>query len=339
MKSHIFAWLLFGSTYLALSAQTPSDCTVPTVLLEAYERDAKGMAVKRMQELGSPDFGSIEIPQIWQDSILEGMAAILNAPNMPAADSVFNLYCVHDGAFNPVVYGIIIGVDTESPIAAAWASGQTLTGNAFLDSILTRYQFTLTNYISFGAGVLYTPKLLNLYAVGSVLTANVPGIQYGEPDAIIGGAGRIAYSVEADGVRQYDFRYEWSDCFDGCDNYYQWSFRVAPDCSVTYLGSETDGFFGVEPLPAPTNCMLTNTDELPSPEDLGVVAFPNPVRDVLQWSSPVPVTKWELFDASGRRIATGTEADIDLAHLPAGIYGIRYVATDGRAQVIRAVKM
>lgn len=335
---NFFVLLFLVALHVSGQAQTPSDCTVPTTLREAYRRDVMGMAVKRMQVLGSPDFNDIEIPESWQDSILEGMAAILNAPDMPAADSVFNLYCVHEGAFNPVVYGVIIGVDPGSPIAAAWAGGQTLTGNAFLDSVLTRYQFTLTNYISFGAGVLYTPKLLNLYALGNVLAAHVPGIQYGEPDAIIGGAGRIEYRVE-DGVRYYDFRYEWSDCFDGCDNYYQWSFRVGPDCSVTYLGSETGGFFGTEPLPDATNCMLTAVEEAPVRLDLGVVAFPNPTPDLLRLTAPTPLAAWQLSDAAGRLLRTGTASEIDLTGLPTATYWLRCIGAKGRVQVLKVVKM
>lgn len=330
--------LLLAALHVGGWAQTPSDCTVPTALREAYRRDVMGMAVKRMEALGSPDFNQIEIPESWQDSILEGMAAILNAPDMPAADSVFNLYCVHEGAFNPVVYGVIIGVDTGSPIAEAWAAGQTLTGNAFLDSLLTRYQFTLTNYISFGAAVLYTPKLLNLYALGNVLAANVPGIQYGEPDGIIGGAGRIEYRTD-DGARLYDFRYEWNDCFDGCDNYYQWSFRVGPDCSVTYLGSETDGFFGVEPLPAPTNCMLTAVDDSPVEAGLGVVAFPNPTQGLLRLAMPKPLTAWQLSDAAGQILRTGTNPEIDMTTLPAATYWLRCTGADGRMQVLKVLKI
>lgn len=52
--------------------------------------------------------------------------------------------------------------------------------------------------------------------------------------------------------------------------------------------------------------------------------FPNPVTDVLRViaASPEALTT-ELFDAAGRRVATGSGDRLDVAHLPAGVYQLR----------------
>ncbi len=313
----IFLLFLFG---VSLHAQVNSSCNVPIELEQAYDRDVKSLAMKRMNALNSPDYNKIEIPQSWQDTIFEAIAAVYNATELPQRDSVFNLYCVHDVAISPISTGFLVGVDTESAIGAAWDAGNTLTGNNYLDSMLTEYNFTLTNYISsIGAGVLQTDQLLNLYALGNDLAANVPAVQYGEPDFLIGGAGRITFDIDNMGNRLLDFRFEWNDCFDGCDNYYTWKFQVTPDCQVEYLGFEEFGFFGVEELPDPVNCMLT---DIADPIEERVTVFPNPFKESIQIKNVAPNQAWRLFDAQGQLLRTGQVHDgqISTTDLPKGLY-------------------
>lgn len=322
MKSNLLSFLLLFCLPFASWAQIPSDCTIPSVLRDAYDRDVKGMAIKRMQAQNSPDNALIEIPATVQDSILEGMAAIFNLSNeLPEADSVFNRYCVHDNFSSPALLGFIVGVDTDSPIAQAWAQGTTLTGNAILDNLLTTYNFTLQNYFNFGAGVLYTDQYLNLFALADSITASVPGTSYAEPDYIIGNAGRINYSTDEAGNRLYEFRYEWNDCFDGCDNFYSWFFTVATDCSVTFTGTDEGGFFGIENLPAPTDCQLTTDVKTPNlfPD---FRLFPNPVGNTLRWQAAPDTGFWQIHNTQGQLVQRGSwsSGSVNVAQWPAGLY-------------------
>ena len=326
----LFLLMLFQTFH----AQVPSSCDVPSVLREAYERDVKGLVLQRMQELNSPDYGLIEIPQSWQDSILEGMAAILQAP-LPESDSVFNRYCVHHAANNPVVYGLIIGVGTESAIAQAWKAGNTLTGNALLDNLLTTYGFTLENYLSsIGAGVLQTDRLLNLFALADSIVGNVQGVAYAEPNYLIGGAGSIFYDVDQTGNRYFDFQFEWNDCFDGCDSRYTWKFRVAPDCAVEFLGTEAWGVYGIEPLPDPVNCMLSTAADEPA-EDAAFSLFPNPADSQLNFKNPPAGGNWRLLDATGRLLEEGLflGQPVGISHLAPGAYWLQYRRPDGGCRV------
>ena len=321
------SFLIYCNAY----TQIQSDCAVPPEMAEAYDKDVKGLVIKRMQALNSPDQALIEIPQIWQDSILEGMAAIFNAPDLPERDSVFDLYCVHDVATSPALLGFIIGVETNTPMAQAWENGELLTGNAILDTLLVKYNFELTNYFSFGGGVFYTDRIINLFALADSIVNSVPGVTYGEPDYLIGGAGRIEYATDAEGNRFFDFRFEWNDCFDGCDNFYTWKFGVTPDCQVEFLGTEEGGFFGIEDLPEPVNCMLTDIEPFPGASYV-IKIFPNPVRDQLYFSGPKPDTQWQIFDALGRLKKTGNAAqqNINLTELPSGAYWLRWLNDYGK---------
>jgi len=338
-----FTLTLLSTLFItALWAQIPSNCEVSQALVNAYDRDVKGLVIKRMQELNDPDLSLIEIPQEQQDSILEGMAAILHATSLPERDTVFDLYCVHDVFSNPAVYGFIMGVDTESEIAASWEAGNTFSGNAIIDTLLAEYDFELTNYIaSIGAAVFYTDRLLNLFALADSITGSVPEIQYGEPDYLIGGAGRINYQVQTNGDRHYEFRFEWNDCFDGCDNFRSWMFRVTPDCSVEYLGAEEGGFFGVEPLPEPVNCMLTSGVESPVAREDKLRIFPNPTSGIIQFKNTPASGQWILMDATGRQLMEGAfdRPSIDVGNLPKGMYWLRYTNQAGLTGVEPFVKI
>lgn len=323
--------LLYLFLGLTLAAQVSSDCTIPDVLREAYDRDVKGLAIKYMQATNSPDNALIEIPQSLQDSILEGMAAILNASQeMLQADSALNRYCVHDNANSPALYGFIIGVDTDSPIAQAWSEGNTLSGNAILDTLLLNYNFTFQNYFSFGAAVFYTDQILNLLALADSITNSVPGILYGEPDHLIGGAGRIGYNIDEPGNRFYEFRYEWNDCFDGCDNFYSWSFQVTPACEVIFTGNDEGGAFGIEPLPTPLDCMLFTDTDNPKGKDQFLL-FPNPGKDQLNWKNAPEQGSWTLYNNLGQPVRAGTwsTAGPDTHQLPAGLYWFRVFNESG----------
>lgn len=328
--------LLFS---LSLTAQTPSSCDIPEELQDAYDQDVKSLAIKRMQTFNSPDFNKIEIPQIWQDSIFEGLAAIYNANSIPQRDSIFNMYCVHDVFGSPISFGFLVGVTAGSPMATAWEAGITLTGNTYLDSILTKYNFEVTGYISgIHVGILQTDQILNLYALGNDLAANIPEIQYGEPDFLIGGAGRINYEVDQNGNRLYGFRFEWNDCFDGCDNAYIWNYRVKSDCSVEFLGIEQFGFFGIEALPDPVNCMLTDVED-PIEEQEKISIFPNPTSDIIVVKNAPANAQWRLFSTNGALSQTGQldQMEIDLSHLPKGMYFLQLLSAKG--ELISSTKL
>ena len=310
----------------ALPAQTPSDCTISEGLADAYEKDVVGLVVKRMQALNSPDLSLIDIPQSWKDTLLEGMSGIYHAPGMAEADSVFNLYCVHDNSFSPAVLGFIIGVESGSAMDEAWSAGEMLTGEPLLDSLLTTYNFTFQNYISgIHAGVFYTDQYINLLALGEILASNVDGVAYGEPDYLIGGAGRIDYSIDENGNQQFGFRLEWNDCFDGCDNFYTWFFEVTPDCEVSFLGIEEGGFFGIEPLPEPVNCMLSSSENSVYKAEEWIL-FPNPSNSVLHLSRIPDQGNWSIWNAQGQQILNGdvTHWPLDISNLSNGLYWLKW---------------
>jgi len=326
--------LLLSALFIVLIKgynQVPSSCTVPPQLASEYERDIKNMVLRRMYEVNSPDTINVQFSQAWQDTIAEGLAAIFNATSIPERDSLFNIYCVHDNtSFPETCNGLLIKVDTAYAWTDAWQSMTPLTGNAYIDTIVTRYELEITAFYNWGIGnyaVLYTDLYLNTDALIDSFEVE-PGIISGEHDGIVGDANKINYSVVGTD-RYYDFWFEFNDCFDGCDNYRKWMFRVQNDCSVTYLGYEDWGYFGIEPLPSPINC---NT--FTGIEEQGTISlyqiFPNPVDEqiniIFTGASVFEDARIIIYTVDGKQLLSKNISEqnqsINVSTLASGIYSL-----------------
>lgn len=310
-------------------AQVSSTCNVPALLYDNYEMDIKQMAIARMHQVAPNDLVHVRIPQNHIDTVSGRLAAVFNTiDTLMESDTVFNVYCVHDvNDMYQLTKRIMLEVDTNVAWTQAWRNLNTATGNPFIDDLMTRYDLILEDYFEWSFGhyaLLSTDSLWNEYALIDSLSVD-SGILGGAVDNLIGGAGSIEFN-ESGGTWLFDFYFEFNDCFDGCDNYRKWSFRVNTDCSVDYLGYTDWGVFGTSALPPPIHCNLTT--ELPNiPKGIYVKAFPNPVRDQLtfQWDNPQNGIFIEIVDLSGK-VLVKTESiaaetiTVDLKHLTSGIY-------------------
>jgi hypothetical protein len=346
MKKTILILLLGLLSSLEISAQVASSCNVPAILKQEYQRDWVNLSMTAMFAAQSPDTQFVRVPDTWLGPISEGMAAIFNASSIPQRDSVFDLYCVHDLASYIQTYpGYLVQIDTQFAWTSAWRNLITLTGDATLDSMLVKYGLQVTQFLNWSFGqyaLLNTDSLWNNRALIDSLET-IPGIIYAEPDALIGGAGRIEYSLVGSD-RYYDFFFQFNDCFDGCDNYRKWSFRVAADCSVEYLGFQDFGVFGIEPLPAPSNCNITTDITAPQPYSFEI--GPNPVSENLCVAITVPhgtPACLKMHDPTGREILNlqwvGPKVEIPVSHLASGLYHLTLSTPDGRPEHRKFLKL
>ena len=338
MKKHCIL-LLFLTLPLFLNAQiVNSDCTIPQVLIDNYDWDIKGLALDRMIETGHPGLDQVNIPQSIQDSIAEGLAAIFNADILPQRDSVFNMYCVHNGAFQPITHGIIVDVDESYAWTEHWQNLMTQTGEPLMDYITSTYGLEIQSYSSFA--VLETDELWNVNALSDSLEL-VPGVNYAEPNYWIGGAGRITYDL-IDNVKYYDFSFEWNDCFDGCDNRHIWHYKVSADCTVEFLGTSDFGFFGVEALPMPLNCNITTNLENPAFVENDYRLYPNPTADffIVKNVDLGKTIQLEIVNLAGQillkeKVEIGSQ--IDVSAFDAGLYFVKIFDGKGTIEIEKII--
>lgn len=345
MKNIIILLIFIGGLRMSYGQPIPASCDPLPELVAQYTWDVRNLTLRRMWELGSPDTALVSIPMQWQDTILGGLAAIHNTFALPERDSVFNLYCVHDMASANlfITKEIMVFVDTTYPWTDAWQNLITVTGNAQVDTLMVKYDMEVIEFYNFSFGnmaLLSTDSLWNVYALIDSLEM-IPGVEYGEPNQLLGAAGRIIYS-KADNFRFYTFWFQWNDCFDGCDNAHAWNFKVYEDCTVEFLGTEDWGVFGLLPLPEPINCNVQT--EVPEDEcgDDYYSVYPNPAHgELMVTGNTEKETLVTVYDFTGKLMLqknfTGT-LWLDISGFQSGIYLFYFADKSGQVRLRKVIR-
>lgn len=341
MKKTIILLLLMIPVFHVGIAQVASSCVAPTLLKSEYKRDVAQMAAYRLYQLQSPDTDLVQIPHVYTDSIFEGLAAIFNATSIPERDSVFNLYCVHN--LNPFAgfgayAGFIVKVDTNYAWTQAWQNLNTLTGDPLMDTILSKYHLTLTNFYNWTIGSYAELSVDSSWNTDALIDSInlVPGVLFAELNSYVGVSGKITYEIIGNN-KYYNFYFEYQDCFDGCDAYRNWKFKVNSDCSVEYLGLENWCFWdqlgtlGLCPFPVPINCNTFTPIEEIDDKNVRAVIFPNPSNGLFQIElvgiEIKERTTLAIYNILGELIYTSgfssSSMSIDLGAISNGVYFIR----------------
>jgi hypothetical protein len=328
------------------NAQVPSSCVASPQLIHAYSDDVKDLAVKRMYDLNSPDTVFIKIPQRYQDTIMEGLAAICNTGAILQADSVFRAHCIHlfpNGNINTSFY---VEVDTSYAWTHWWWGLHIATGNPAVDSLTIRNGFTVTHYYP-GPGalsnvaVISTTQAVNTRAFADSL-AMISGVRRVEVYGVVGGGyNYISYATVATN-RIYTFSLRWADCMSGCQNDKNWAYMVDNSCNVS-LTSVNTNLSVPYPEPVPLNCNLIPLNIPRVITEPAIDAYPNPCTNVLHVSmGQAQQCTYSLTDSYGRVVSAGTittgAATINTVSLPSGIYVLRMLQADGVSVYKKVVK-
>jgi hypothetical protein len=340
--------LIFTLCFLVTSqifSQVQSSCEVPNVLKEYYDLDVKHLALTRLYETNSPDTNLIEIPQIHQDTIWEGLAAIFNLPNIYDRDSVFDKFCIHipDVWYNKINKRILVSIDPSYEWTIPWQNLQTTTGITDLDNFLAKYGFTVYDYFAYNTTFnwvyLSTNQNLNVLPICDSI-AKFTGVKSvgGVSDA--GDGNFIEYKL-IDNSRFYDFSINWGDCPSGCINYHLWKYKVDFNCNVEFLG-EFDHIYSPESYPTPVNCNITtNISDLQN-SDYSIEIFPNPISNITTFkTNKMEVIEYKIFDCLGNIISTDNfieQTNLNLENLNSGIYFIQLKNQKNKTETHKLIK-
>ncbi len=319
MKKSLLSIILILGLF-PVSAQLPSNCNVPDELRKYYDWDVANMALIWLYQMKSPDTAFIDIPQWCQDTVWHGLAAIYNRHDLPEVDSVFNKYCIH--SFENVIIwrSLVIHVDTAYSWTKNWMNLQTATGIAALDSLLSKYGFTVYYYNQGRHHVLLeSSQSINERVLCDSLES-FPGIISAGSNGM-GGAGVFDYIDfnDTNNVKYYTFALGW--CLS---NRHTWKFKVHADCSIEYLGNGYN--WGYDTLPEPVNCNILYVPHI-SYSSLKVEVFPNPVNELLTISVNSPEEfSFRIVDYFGKTVLSGCGKEkfqVNLTSLPPGLYMIQ----------------
>lgn len=307
-------------------AQVSSSCQIQTTLQNNYAIDVKEIALRRIYLTHSPDTNSIIIPQSYQDSIMQGLAAIYNL-SVFERDSVFDHHCIHQSNYY-INYQILVSLSNSCPWLYDWEFLSTPTGVPALDSLLSTYGFTVTNFSQFSGqniATLTTTQSVNIKPVYDSI-ATFQGVIYAEPNPIYGSSGRyIAYSTIGD-VKYFDFAMGWGDCYSGCLNWHKWQYKVNNDCSVEFLGTQNQLYSQNEPYPLPLNCNITNFNDIDY-EAKSFKVYPNPVKDIMKIEEyKTKASQYKIINSIGELVKQGRVDiinEIQIGYFPQGVYLIK----------------
>ena len=331
-------WIRFPLVLLLAHAAS-AQCPLDNVLLDKYDRDVKDLALRRILLFDHPDKSLIEIPQVWQDTIWDGLAAIFRSTAPPERDTIFDIFCIHHASPQQTALRPNLHLLLNEPWTFDSLTRHITTGNAVLDSLLLRHEVVYVSTFFDNTIWVQTPQAIHAQALVDALLL-FPEVLWAATADQFGDADRMLYNL-VNGEQFFDFHLRWGDCFAGCINRRIWHFRVSAGCTATYLG-RTDQFGGGYPFPDPVNCRISTatndgTSNLPD-----VRVFPNPFHDNLtvRWATGQSATV-QLFDMAGKpvRSSEGDETVIwSTSDLSAGVY-ILIVGNSAFQTTYKMVKM
>ena len=335
MKKILFFICILQIAGNILQGQIPYPENPSTVLYNLYRKEICKFAVQQQYQQLSPDTNSATIPQAWKDTILSCFDAVLHS-GFAEADSVFNLFCVHDRSWDHHRYAdkrFMVGLDTTVEWTSAWMNLIPLTTNTYLNQLVMYYGIKIVSFNNFGSGpyqqwvIIETDEFLNADAMcDTLMKAN--GIPWAQGDCqFLPLDGKISYHKE--GAFHYlDFKFEWN-CTneDGCWNSRTWKFSVNNQWQTHYLGF--DDFWGLDwlPLPEPENCNPFPGIGINDPITHHVSIYPVPVTDKLTFSFGTIYLKnatLHIYDFQGRIVLSvpviHNRFEVDLKSFNPGVF-------------------
>lgn len=319
-------------------AQIQSDCKTRSELEYFYKKDVADLAINRLFAINSADTNKIEIPQIYMDSIWNGLSAIFNAFSIPERDSIFDIYCIHNYSHHTkmLLPQIYIVLDTSVHWTSNWLNGEIVTGYAELDEFISNYKYSIYSISpTYSSVALYSDSIINSFAVGDSLIAFV-GIHSAEPYHTTVDGDKIQYFVE--GNNQYfNFSLAWGDCMSGCIYNRTWNFKVHySQCTVEYMGVDPNA---TENLPIPGYCNITSIkDHDHILNDISI--FPNPTKDKVLVKGE-GIQHIELLNTIGQSITSikpeSILSVINIIDLKPGLYFIKF-DIDGQSIIRKFIK-
>ena len=220
MKNIFFIVLLLACGVFGVQSQTVvSDCTAPDSIKMKYMTGADMLAVKEIHARSLSYKDSVVIPQNWTDTILRPMLAVYNAVDLPARDTVVNIYAI------TTQYGYLLNyagfiADTGLFWVKNFKDGIIPCGYEPIDNMMNQYGLILYHYdghpmVSTAAIKFKSDSNYNVIAMIDRFSS-IPGVIYsGYTGNQTTNTRDLADTIFSDRI-ELTYSYHWGDCMSGC---------------------------------------------------------------------------------------------------------------------------
>ncbi|HOW31168.1 MAG TPA: T9SS type A sorting domain-containing protein [Bacteroidales bacterium] len=280
-----------------------SSCEAPDSVAAIYKGDADYLALKRIFRNNLPYTDSVNIPSEYSNIVMKALLAVHNVSGLPARDTVIDLYHIHSCSVG-VLNSMVIYADSNQIWMQHLRDSMIPTGNALVDSFMTKYNLTISYYRAYNSLIfpgchsfqINSVRNYNMTAMSN-LWDSVPGVSFSMPNSFLCPGMSLKDSIYADHV-ELTYSRGWGNCAAGCAHRY-WKFNVYFDCSVEYLGS-----YGAS-VPLGVN------DQSVIP----IIVIPNPFNHEIKLEGITPPFDFSFFDISGRIVTTGKSSSNEIRSL------------------------
>lgn len=202
----------------------------------AYEEDAVRLALRHLEATGSAAIADVNPPAGLVASLYNALVRVESSSH-PARDTVTEVYGIHTFP-SPATREVMVRVDPAYEWTAAWKELRAVTGNPAVDRLVADHALGVANYYEWSIGdvaVLRSASPLNAAALAARFEP-VEGVVWAEPNGAGGDGNDIRARPHADGWR-LDYSIGFGDCPAGCIGRRTWSFAVAGNGAVRFLGA------------------------------------------------------------------------------------------------------
>jgi hypothetical protein len=272
-----------------------------------YRNDAYRLAIQRVNNINSPWKDSVEIPEIYVDSIAKIFYTIHNMDWSRTKDTILTL------SGQPIFYGmdsthyssinnawhenkvITIGVSSTASFANDWSTGNYRnTSNTDINYLVSRYNFTVAKSFTYQGTTWYhviSPRMINVQALIKQF-AVVNGVTNAELNSYVGDGNSLT-TIWQDDIVNLTYRLGCGDCPSGCIYGRLWRFNSnLTTCSVQYLSAANwGGGIGQIIYGLPYTCMGTIV-----PLGLSASGYIKNGQALVEWKagSEQSITRYEI---------------------------------------------
>ena len=203
-----------------------NDSNLSDSLKSVYKADAEHLALRDIHSVESEKNSLVEIPgeliNMYYSSLIH----------------VYNKYYGVKGLIGAVC-NILVSADMTKQWVKNFLGGNSVTGYKAFDDLVATYKLKQTQVGTFSnIIVLYSENALNILALSN-LFKNLDGVNFTEPDGIVGDGNDIKSEVNRNQLN-LTYYLKWGDCPAGCISHHYWKLRLDRMGNVEFIDEGGD---------------------------------------------------------------------------------------------------